>query len=99
MCIKIGWKNYEIINKKEIYVDNKECYGCIKYDEEEIHLRNTNSKKQNNATLIHELIHGIDDMYSIGLEEEDVVKLANGIYTLITDNGFTIEGCNNESTT
>lgn len=43
-----------------------------------------NNKKK--ATLCHEIIHGLDDMYCIGLKEKQVEKLGNALYMLILDN-------------
>lgn len=41
---------------------------------------------QKQATLIHEIIHGLDEMYCIGLKEKQVVKLGNAFYRLVRDN-------------
>ena len=41
---------------------------------------------QQEATLCHEMLHGLDDTYSIGLKEKQVEKLGNALYMLILDN-------------
>ena len=42
--------------------------------------------EQQETTLCHEMLHGLDDMYSIGLKEKQVEKLGNALYMLILDN-------------
>ena len=44
------------------------------------------SVEQQEATLCHEMLHGLDDMYSIGLKEKQVEKLGHALYMLILDN-------------
>ena len=87
--IKIGWKEYTIqnVNPSQMLMDGgEECYGQIMYDECAIYLNDNNSKEQDEVTLIHEVIHGIEDMYGLELGEENVMNLANALYTLIKDN-------------
>lgn len=48
---------------------------------------NTNSSdKQKEATFLHEIIHGLDEMYCIGLKEKQVEKLGTALYILLQDN-------------
>lgn len=35
---------------------------------------------------LHELLHGLDEMYGIDLKEKQVEKLGNALYMLIKDN-------------
>ena len=44
------------------------------------------SEDQQKCTFIHECLHGIDDVFEIGLDEEQVRKTAKGIYTFMRDN-------------
>ncbi len=43
-------------------------------------------EEQQRATLCHEMLHGLDEMYSIGLKEKQIEKLGNALYMLIRDN-------------
>lgn len=61
-------------------------YGQIDYIEQTISLNSATSHEQKKATLIHEIVHGIDELYGIGLKEKQVEKLGNALYVLIRDN-------------
>lgn len=92
--IKIGWKEYEVKKAEPnqiLFTDGKECYGTISYDDNVILLRSANNENQNKATLIHEVLHGISDMYGLDLEENIVGRLADAIYTTLKCNDFKIE--------
>ena len=87
--IKIGWKEYRVekVDKECILtVDSGTCYGEIEYGECLIRLNSNNTDEQNQATLIHECLHGISEMYTLDMSEDLVTKLANAIYTTIKDN-------------
>ncbi len=85
--VSILYKDYAIGTENHMRDDNcAELYGQINYLDQTITLSNASSLEQKKATLIHELIHGIDEMYSIGLKEKQVEKLGNGIFMLIRDN-------------
>ena len=92
--VKIGWKTYQVKltePKQTLFTEGKECYGTINYDRQEIDLRTTNSPEQNEATLIHEVLHGIEDMYCIELGEEVVKRLSEALYTVLKDNNLKIK--------
>ncbi len=84
--VKIGWKKYDVLCKPAVLNSGQELFGQIDYASQTITLREGNKQDQSECTLIHEILHGIDDMYGIGLGEEAVTKLANAIYTLVKDN-------------
>ena len=88
--IKIGYKTYEIIRTQEnvaLMTNANICYGQIMYDDRKIYL-NENIKDE--TTLIHEVLHGVDDMYNIGLSEEQIDIMAKGLYMLLDDNNLDI---------
>ena len=92
--IKIGWKTYEVKlaePKQTLFTEGKECYGTIDYDRQEINLRVTNTQWQNEVTLIHEVLHGIENMYCIELGEEVVKRLSEALYTVLKDNNLKIK--------
>lgn len=87
--IKIGYKEYEVIKKNEVIELPSECYGRIDYDRETIEISTKFSQKQQNQTLLHEIIHGIFeklDMYELEKDEKLVDQLSKELYMLITDN-------------
>ncbi len=84
--VKILYKNYRIEKREELHDGAEELYGQIQYLEEKILLRENVSEERQEATLCHEMLHGLDDMYSIGLKEKQVEKLGNALYMLILDN-------------
>lgn len=92
--IKIGWKEY-IINivrpSQVLKTESDECYGEINYDELVINIRATDKEEQQEATLIHEVLHGVSEMYGLEMNEETVTRLANALYTVLKDNGLKIE--------
>ena len=87
--IKIGWKEYAIIKKdydSDLVSGGDECYGQIFPSTRKLYINNCYDDEQKKATLIHEVLHGMDDIWGIDLKEEQVETLANAIYTVIKDN-------------
>lgn len=84
--VKILYKNYEVAEEINLHDENGDLYGQIHYLPERILLNKDASEEQKKATLIHEVIHGLDEMYNIGLKEKQVEKLGNAFYMLIHDN-------------
>lgn len=87
--VKIGWKNYDVVKTKTRQVlaeDSRDLYGQIDYNDIVIYINNQYNGEQQKATLIHELIHGIFEMYGITDNEEMVTTLGNGLYAMIVDN-------------
>lgn len=85
-AVKILYKTYEVEQKENLHDGQDDLYGQIHYLPEKIILNSESSENQKRATLIHERIHGMDDMFRIELKEEQVEKLGNALYMLITDN-------------
>ena len=44
------------------------------------------AKDQISSTLLHEIIHQIDDKYDIGLSEKKLRKLETGLFQVLRDN-------------
>lgn len=84
--VKILYKNYIIEKQKNLHDENGDLYGQICYLPERILLNEDSSEEQQRATLIHEMIHGMDEMFNIRLKERQVEKLGNALYMLIEDN-------------
>lgn len=91
--VKIGWKEYAVkyLEPQEtLIIDAGECYGSILFNKKEIHINKEYDDEQKEATLIHEVLHGIEDMYNLELGEETVTRLAQAIYTVLKDNHLVI---------
>lgn len=87
--IKIGWKDYEVEVIKEtgkMKDGGDELYGRIDLGKREITINKAYDDDQQKCTLVHECIHGVDELFGIGLKEEQVEQLGHGIYMLIKDN-------------
>lgn len=90
--IKIGGKKYKLslTNHKtdEIFKDNEEANGYIKYDLSEINIRSSNSSDVIKESIIHELLHALlDDSGVEDLNTEKLVKiLTPRLNALLEDN-------------
>ena len=87
--VKIGWKEFKVtVTEPSIVLksDNGDYYGDIYWDKSEIRLSSNNDDDQQQATLIHEILHGISDMFNLDLSEDTVLRLGNALYTVIKDN-------------
>lgn len=84
--VRILYKEYSVEEQENLHNSEADLYGEIRYEPEEIILSKQSSDEQKKATLIHEIIHGLDDMYRIGLKEKQVEVLGNAVYMLIRDN-------------
>lgn len=90
--VRILYKEYKIEQEGNLHDGEDDLYGQIHYLDEKILLNSDSSEEQKKATLIHELIHGMDEMYKIGLSEEQVEKLGNAFYMMLRDNLDMFEG-------
>ena len=87
--VKLGYKEYEIVKKPEVIDLPNECYGKIDYDKETIEISNKYSQKQQNATFLHELVHGIFeklDLDDLRRNEQIVNQVSSTLYEVILDN-------------
>ena len=62
--------------------DSTHVRGAVSAYHSTIVLDSTLSKSQKELTLLHELVHAVDDALDIGLDEGQVRTLAAGIYGL-----------------
>ncbi len=84
--IKVGWKTYNIEFSSAKLNSGGELYGQIDYDNGIITIRESSTPDQIRATLIHEVLHAISEMYGLELEEKLVTDVANALYTVYKDN-------------
>ena len=84
--VKVGWKTYDVILADPTLNGGDELYGQIDYDRCTITLRAAASPDQQRATLVHELLHAVSNMYGLNLDEKLVTDLANALYCVYKDN-------------
>ena len=85
--VHLLYKDYEVKKTNNLWNDSGETlYGQTQYIEQLILINENASEEQQKATLIHELVHGLDELFGIELKEEQVEKLGNAFYMLIRDN-------------
>ncbi|WP_339063579.1 hypothetical protein [Tepidibacillus marianensis] len=83
--VKIGCFVYDVQEVKSVnkYEPRK---GEIDYFERVIKIDEDMCEQDKKETLIHEIIHGIDEFMGIGLGEEQVKKLGHGLAMMLLDN-------------
>lgn len=84
--IKVLYKEYTVEETANLHDEAGDLYGQIHYLPEKILLNADAKEEQKKSTLLHELIHAMDEIYSIGLKEKQVEKLGNAFYMLQKDN-------------
>lgn len=93
--IKIGGTVYKILNEKESFMaDGKILDGGINYTQSLIKVaRGDKSKQYADSTLIHEIVHGIIEEYSVKIPEEEkfTEAFSKGLYQVLKDNPELIE--------
>ena len=89
MKVKIGVREYDIVKQNELVEVGGELYGKICYKASEITIATKFDQLRQNATFLHELIHGVCEMQnltSINEDEHYVDLLATGLHRAIVDN-------------
>lgn len=84
--VKILYKDYLVTEQKNLHDESSDLLGQINYLSQTILLNADAKEEQKKATLMHEIIHALDEMYSIELKEKQVEKLGNALYMLQKDN-------------
>ena len=89
MFLKIGWKKYKVVKKKNPKMGKKRVNGSINADSLKIQIDKSLQAKVQQQVLIHEVVHGIfehsgkQDWFK---NEELVDCISNGIMQVIYDN-------------
>lgn len=84
--VKVLYKEYGISEQVNLHDEKGELFGQIHYLPQEIVLNADAAEEQKKATLVHEIVHALDEMYNIGLKEKQVEKLGTALYMLQKDN-------------
>lgn len=90
-CIHIRNHTYQvlIVKKPEGYKAAQKLDGIIFFDEK-IEVRRSMSRNQIEATIIHEMLHGIGHHFGIRLSETVVRGLEEALYNVFKKNGWKI---------
>lgn len=85
--LKIGghWLNVEFHSEKEVQYDRM---GTLCHWENRILIQEDLVESKQISSLFHEVLHEIDKQAFIDLTEKQVTIIAEGIYQVLTDNGF-----------
>ena len=86
MDIKIGYKTFKIIYQPEVRLNNKLINGYIDPQLDEIRISSTSIPSKQEQVTIHEILHGIEEVYNIKLTEKQIDALATGILSVAKDN-------------
>lgn len=84
--IKVLHLEYEVVEDRNIHEGSTELLGQVQYIQQRILLNEEASHPRKRETLIHEVIHTLDDVYNIGLEEKQVEQLGVAFYNFLEDN-------------
>jgi hypothetical protein len=88
--VKIGNQTY-VINEV-LCVDKRDSLaGQIKFLESEIRILHDLPHDLKQETVLHEVVHGIENFFDLDLEEEEVKQLARGLTMVFKDNPELLE--------
>jgi len=96
--IKIGPYTYRVESVPEgIVEDSQELYGHISFGQDVIQITTKFTTERVVTTLLHEVLHGLSELFDLNLKERQVACLAAGLMMVITDNGFRVVAANEEA--
>ncbi len=91
ILLTVGYKDYIIKEKNGLLLENVnekpiEADGMFLGSEQEIHYQKGLSPQNTARIILHEIIHAIDDTFSMELDEDTVNRLACGFTLLFREN-------------
>ncbi|GAH44107.1 unnamed protein product [marine sediment metagenome] len=88
--IKVSGVDYKIEFVKEIKDDlhEAEYRGRTIYKENRILILDSYSTEGKFRTILHEIIHVLDDDYKLEMEENTIRRLTVGLYQVLKDNNL-----------
>lgn len=87
--VVIGSSVYKIDHTRDCIVTaGEECYGAHDYEAREIRITTDESIsiQQKEETLLHEIVHAINDDRDLELEEAHIRGISKGLYQALRDN-------------
>ena len=88
--VQIMHKGYTVSERDNLHNAKYELLGEINHLTQEIALRSDVSPEDKRVTLLHEILHGVDDAWGLRLKERQVDMLAKALYQLLRDNGWRV---------
>lgn len=87
--LRIGPYTYKVIEHDRLKdEDGTHCWGTIKYADGIINIETGHTPERTLTTLLHEVLHGLDDMADLGLKEKQVTRLAPVLALFLVENGW-----------
>lgn len=83
--VKIGNQTYDVF-EVECVDKHDTLKGMIKYYDSVIRIDNGMTLEQKQETLLHEIIHGVEQFMNLDLEEDEVKQLGRGLHMVFKDN-------------
>ena len=84
--LKIGGIVFSIHLVPEIMNENKRLWGELDFQNTLLNIWEALSLQQKEATLCHELIHGMTEQNQIALTEHETELMGNLLYQVLKDN-------------
>lgn len=88
---KVGYEIFELVYVPKLLYKKEQLRGLINIPKSQITISNDQSKNSSKQTLIHEVIHGMESVYNLPMDEEFTDKLATAFMTFIQDNPVLID--------
>lgn len=84
--IRIGPRRFPVEVHKKLKDGQQELDGKVSYSPPKICVKEDQGPQDFQGTLLHEILHVIDDCYGLGLGEQGVVTLETVLMTVILEN-------------
>jgi hypothetical protein len=89
----IGPVAYEVVEVRDLRnAEGRALYGQCYDSGDEIRLTSGLKPERQRLVLLHESLHAIDNLYLIGLSEEQIHRLAVGLRSAVDDNPDLLKG-------
>ena len=88
--INIGGIIYDVefVKKADDELNKFNLYGNIDFVDCKIKIADGINNQMKEVTLIHEVLHGIAQNYSMDFKEDEIERLSNGIYQVLKENNL-----------
>ena len=83
--IKIGAYMYDVAYEANLKIDEG-FRACVNFRTHKILIDPAQSDTQKSFTLLHEIMHIINNNYECDLDESNISRIANGILEFLQDN-------------
>lgn len=86
--VRIGPYDYDLAYKETLLSDNHDAvlWGHCDFERQTIYLTTNMVSQRRETAFMHEVIHAIDDLCEIGLEERQVRALAPALVSFLKEN-------------